>query len=180
MAGIYDIFFSYRRHDLPRVQPLHEALTSAGLRVFRDETAIDEGASITREIREGIAASKLLVAFYSRTYSLSGACQEEIVSAWLAAQHAKEPPQDRVRIINPEPAFDHIPAPLRDLKAHALPKDPAGLAELVSVMQTRAASLDGALAAAARQPLPGYHGMVPVSAPHFIGRVHELWELHAN
>ena len=180
MPDIYNIFFSYRRHDLPRARPLLEALTSAGLRVFRDETAIDEGASITRKIREGIAASKLLVAFYSSTYPLSGACQEEIVSAWLAAQQAKELPQHRVRIINPEPAFDHIPAPLRDLKAHALPKDPAGLAELVNAIQAHMASLDGVLAAAARQPLPEYHGMVPVHAPHFVGRVHELWELHAK
>jgi len=36
--------------------------------LFRDETAINEGASITREIREGIAGSKLLLAFYSSTY----------------------------------------------------------------------------------------------------------------
>jgi hypothetical protein len=87
----YDLFFSYRRHDLTRARPLLDAL---GLRVFRDETAIDEGASITREIREGIAGSKLLVAFYSSTYPLSGACQEELVSAWLAAESAGEPPQD--------------------------------------------------------------------------------------
>jgi TIR domain len=154
MAASYDIFFSYRPHDLPRAQPLLDALASAGLRVFRDETAIDEGASITQEIREGIASSKLLMAFYSSTYPLSGACQEELVSAWLAAQHAKELPQHRVRIINPEPTFDHIPAPLRDLKAHALPKDPAGLAELVNAIQAHMASFDGVLAAAARQPLP--------------------------
>ena len=127
MPGIYDIFFSYRRHDLARAQPLLDALASAGLRVFRDESAIDEGTSITQEIRKSLAASKLLVAFYSSTYPLSGACQEELVSAWLAAQHAGEPPQHRVRLINPEPAFDHIPGPLRDVKAHALPKDPDGL-----------------------------------------------------
>src|SRR6516162_2663887 len=78
-------------------------LASCGLRVFRDETAIDEGTSITQEIREGIASSKLLLAFYSSTYPSSGPCQEEIISAWLAAQHAGEPPQARVRIINPEP-----------------------------------------------------------------------------
>jgi tetratricopeptide (TPR) repeat protein len=177
---IYNIFLSYRRHDLSRARPLLEALTSAGLRVFRDETAIDEGASITREIREGIAASKLLVAFYSSTYPLSGACQEEIVSAWLAAQQAKELPQHRVRIINPEPAVDHIPAPLRDLKAHALPHDPAGLTMLADELRTRADSLKDGLSAAAQQVLPEYHGMAPVSAPNFVGRVHELWELHAK
>src|SRR6266404_222739 len=110
-------------------------LASCGLHVFRDETAIDGGASITQEIREGIASSKLLLAFYSSTYPLSGACQEEIISAWLAAQNADEPPQARVCIINPEPSFNHIPAPLRDLKAYALPHDPAGLTALASAIR---------------------------------------------
>ena len=113
----YDLFFSYRRHDLDRARPLLDALAGAGLSVFRDETAIDEGASITQEIRQGIASSKLLLAFYSSTYPWSGACQEEIISSWPAAQQAGEPSQARVRIINPEPGFD-IPVPLRDLRAY--------------------------------------------------------------
>jgi len=110
-------------------------LASCGLRVFRDETAIDEGTSITQEIREGIASSKLLLAFYSSTYPSSGPCQEEIISAWLAAQHAGEPPQARVRIINPEPGFDHIPGPLPDLQAYPLPHDPAGLTVLAGELR---------------------------------------------
>jgi hypothetical protein len=176
----YDLFFSYRRHDLDRVRPLLDALASCGLRVFRDETAIDEGASITREIREGIADSKLLVAFYSSTYPLSGACQEELVSAWLAAEAAGEHPQDRVRIINPEPGFDHIPVPLRELKAYTLPHDREGLRVLAGELRTHGDSLEGGLSAAAQPLLPDYHGMAPVHAPHFVGRVHELWELHAK
>ena len=131
----YDLFFSYRRHDLDRARPLLGALASCGLRVFRDETAIDEGTSITQEIREGIASSKLLLAFYSSTYPSSGPCQEEIISAWLAAQHAGEPPQARVRIINPEPGFDHIPGPLPDLQAYPLPHDPAGLTVLAGELR---------------------------------------------
>lgn len=63
MAGIYDIFFGYRRHDLNRAKPLLEALVSAGLRVWRDETAIDEGSSITQEIRLAIISSRLLMAW---------------------------------------------------------------------------------------------------------------------
>jgi len=120
------------------------------------------------------------VAFYSSTYPLSGACQEESISAWLAVQHAGEPPQGRVCIINPEPAFDHIPAPLRDIKAYALPNDPAGLAALAAELRTHADSLEDGLSAAAQLVLPDYHGMVPVHARHFVGRVHELWELHGR
>jgi hypothetical protein len=46
---VYDLFFSFRRHGLERAQALLAALEAAGLRVFRDETAIDEGASITQK-----------------------------------------------------------------------------------------------------------------------------------
>jgi hypothetical protein len=176
----YDLFFSYRRHDLDRARPLLDTLASCGLRVFRDEAAIDEGASITREMREGIAGSKLLIAFYSSTYPSSGACQEELVSAWLAAESAGELPQARVRIINPEPGFDHIPAPLRDIKAYPLPHDPAGLTALVKALQAHLTSLEAASSVSAQPLLPEYHGMVPVHAPHFVGRVHELWELHGK
>ena len=176
----YDLFFSYRRHDLDRARPLLDALAGAGLSVFRDETAVDEGASITREIREGIAGSKFLLAFYSTTYPVSGACQEEIISAWLAAEQAGEPPQARVRIINPEPGFDHIPAPLRDLKAYQFPREPAKLTALASAIRAHADSLEDRLLAAAEQLLPDYHGMAPVHASHFVGRVQELWELHAR
>jgi hypothetical protein len=177
----YDLFFSSRSHDyLDRARPLLDALASRGLRVYKAAPTVPEGASITQQIRGGIASSKVLLAFYSSTYPLSSACQEEIISAWLAAQQAGEPPQARVRIINPEPGFDHIPGPLRDLKAYPLPHDPAGLAMLADELRTHADSLEDGLSAAAQQVLPDYHGMAPVHAPHFVGRVRELWELHGK
>jgi hypothetical protein len=176
MPGIYDIFFSYRRHDLRRAQPLLDALESAGLRIWRDESAIDDGESITQDVRDGLASSKALVAFYSRTYSLSSACQEEIISAWLAAGKF---PHRRVRVINPESGVDHIPALLRDIQAPILPQDPSGLAAFASQMRGDIVSLDGVLAAAdPKQPM--YYGIKPVHAKHFVGRVGELWDLHGK
>jgi len=65
LSGSHDIFFSYRRVDLARAQPLLDALAAAGLRVWRDQTNLPDNAPITPEIRRGIAASKVLVAFYS-------------------------------------------------------------------------------------------------------------------
>jgi hypothetical protein len=176
----YDLFFSYRRHDLERARPLLDALASSGMRVFKDETATDGGASITQEIREGIASSKLLLAFYSITYALSGACQEEMISAWLAAQHAGENPRVRVRIINPEPGFDHIPVPLRDLGAYPLPREPAKLTALADALRALVDSVESGLSAAAELSLPNYQGMAPVHVPYFVGRTRELWELHAK
>jgi hypothetical protein len=180
MSGIYDIFFSYRRHDLLRAQPLLDALRSAGLRVWWDESAIDEGVSITKEIREGMASSKVLLAFYSSTYPLSGACQEEIISAWLAAEHAREPPQYRVRITNPEAGFDHIPAILRDIRAHALPSEPSGLVGFAREIRDHISSLYKVLDAAVHQQPPKYYGISPIRAQHFVGRVQEFWDLHGK
>src|SRR5436309_3432882 len=67
MATSWDVFFSYRRHDLDRAQPLLKALAEAGVRVWRDENDIPDQASITSEIRDGIANCKALLAFYSLT-----------------------------------------------------------------------------------------------------------------
>ena len=86
MPTSWDLFFSYRRHDLDRAQPLLNALAQAGVRVWRDENDIPDQGAITAEIRDGIANSKALLAFYSHTYPVSNPCQQEITTAWLAAQ----------------------------------------------------------------------------------------------
>jgi len=55
VAGSWDLFFSYRRQDLERARPLLQALAELGVVVWRDENEIPEQASITKEIRHGIA-----------------------------------------------------------------------------------------------------------------------------
>ena len=60
---MWDVFFSYRRHDLDRAQPLLEELARAGVSVWRDEIEISEQASITSAIREAIASCKVFLAF---------------------------------------------------------------------------------------------------------------------
>jgi len=102
----YDIVFSYRRKDLAEAQPLLDALTAAGLRIWRDTTELPDNAPITLEIRHGLAASKVLIAFYSSSYPLSRPCQQEITAAWLGAQSMGELPYDRVLVVNPEATFD--------------------------------------------------------------------------
>ena len=76
MATSWDLFFSYRRHDLDRAQRLLNALAQAGVRVWRDQSDIPDQAAITAEIRQGIANSKAFLAFYSRTYPASNPCQQ--------------------------------------------------------------------------------------------------------
>lgn len=110
----WDVFFSYRRHDLDRARPLLKTLADAGVSVWRDESDVPEQASITTGIRHGIANAKAFLAFFSRTYPESNVCQQEITIAWLAAQQLDPNANRRIWIVNPENSFDHIPELLRD------------------------------------------------------------------
>ncbi len=176
MPGIYDIFFSYRRDDLSRAQPLLDALDSAGLRIWRNASPIDDGNAIAMDFRDGLASSKALVAFYSSAYSSSSACQKEFTSAWLAAGQF---PHRRVRVINPESGVDHIPALLREVQSLILLPDPSRLAEFAGEMRGDVASLEGGLGAV-DQEHPRYYGLKPVHAKRFVGRAGELWDLHGK
>ena len=112
----YDIFLSHAWKDGAFPQHIADALTAAGLRVWFDAAEIDDFASITRAVTEGLAKSKALLAYYSATYPLRRACQWELTAAFLAAQTEGDP-RRRVLVINPESGADHIhPIELRDAK----------------------------------------------------------------
>lgn len=69
----FDLFISYRRKDTTSVLPLFNELRSQGVSVWFDQDAIDEFAPITERIREGLANSKALLAWYSRDYQIGRA-----------------------------------------------------------------------------------------------------------
>jgi hypothetical protein len=174
----FDVFFSYRRADLARAQPLLDALREAGLRVWRDETNIPDHQPITQEIRESIAASKALIALFSSTYLLSRPCQQELTAAWIAAQHGGEGPFRRVLIVNPEVAFDHLPTTVAEQQSIVWPSTEEGFRALAAKICTHVDSLDGTLESARLPRHDAYYGMVPVEAARFVGRLSELWHLH--
>jgi hypothetical protein len=178
LSESYDIFFSYRRKDLVQAQPLLYALDAAGLRVWRDTTDLPDSARITPEIRRGLAASRVLVALYSSSYPLSQPCQQEITTAWLAAQQMGEQPYDRVLVINPETTFDHLPKLLREQQSMGWARDDTGFAALAEKIRRHVCRLKTILAEAAAPVTPIYHGMSPVSTSRFVGRVREMWDLH--
>ena len=176
----HDLFFSYRRADLPRAALLHDALKRTGLTIWFDQTHIPDHAPITSEIRKAIAASKALLAFYSRSYPDSRPCQMELLTAWLAAQHLDKDASRRVLILNPEfPDFNHIPPALRDIQSPPFPSDPAGFDELARRIHDHIGQIEGSLLSVSADP-PRYFGMSPVSARHFVGREAQLWDLHGK
>src|SRR5664280_2520476 len=101
VSAEYDIFLSHAWKDGERPQQIADALTEAGLHVWFDAAEIDDFASITRAVTEGLAKSKALLAYYSKTYPLRRACQWELTAAFLAAQTEGDP-RRRVLVINPE------------------------------------------------------------------------------
>ncbi len=156
MANSWDVFFSYRRHDLERARPLLEELARAGISVWRDEDEIPEQASVTSSIREAIASCRVFLAFYSSTYWESNPCQEEIATAWLAAQRLGESPNRRIWIVNPETSFDHILDLFRDQQSGSL------VAETVRQLKQALVAASGTLPG--RANLPVYHGMSSLQA----------------
>jgi hypothetical protein len=186
MAAGYDVFLSHAWVDGDRPQRIAEALTSAGLRVWFDAAEINDFAGITRAVTEGLAQSKALVAWYSRTYPLRRACQWELTAAFLAARHDGDP-RRRVLVINPEkktpenpdPAAHIHPVELRDEKFLSAPNSDPEMQKLVQSIIHQVASLKGPLADIHPLTAPNWYGMTPVGSTRFVGRLAEMWEVHS-
>ena len=88
-----------------------------GLKVWQDRSEVEDFQSITRAVREGLARSRVLVAFYSRTYPMRRACQWELTAALLSATTVHGSAVGRVLVVNPEKEMTHVhPIELRDAK----------------------------------------------------------------
>ena len=107
MDGAADLFISYRHRDSDAADALVVALQRQRLRVWIDRSEIPDGASIQRRIDQGLAQARALLAWYSRDYPVSRACQWEITAAVVAAR-AETAPVQRVLVVNPEADDKHI------------------------------------------------------------------------
>ena len=175
----HDIFISYRRKDTVRVRPLVNALTSRGLSVWFDQSQIEEFAPITDEIRNGLANSKALLAWYSTDYPKSRPCQMELTAAFIAAQRCGDP-RARVWVVNPEERADHIhPVELRDEQHAVAPQSADDYKNLAERIAAHVSVLDGSLGAIIPFTSPPQYGQKLVSARHFVGRLPDLWRLHS-
>jgi hypothetical protein len=180
-SGTFDVFFSHRRKDLDRAAPLLDALQAAGVSVWRDENELEDFAPITPAIRQALASSKALIAFYSASYPESRPCFEELSTAWIAAGVIPgETPYHRVLVLNPELDYRHLPDVLREQQIAEWPRDPSGFTKLVESIRTHVDGLGGTLQAAAAPPCTRYYPGAISSARRFVGRTRELWNLHGQ
>jgi hypothetical protein len=175
---VFDIFISYRHVDAEPVDALVAALRNRGLTVWQDQSEIAFGQGLSPKVAEGLAQSRMLVAWYSAAYPRSRACQWELTAAWLAAEGARELTGDRILVINPEPGVDHIhPVGLRDAKFLTLEDSD---------------SLAGKIASRFRKDLPTFGRLrtekapdwpvagMPTGSNRFVGRLAELWRIHGG
>ena len=184
---IYDIFFSYSHADKDKdadkdeVTPICSALRDAGLKVWMDETDVKDGESITGSIVEGLAQSKVLLAYHSPNYPRSRACQWELTAAFLAAQQEGDPLR-RIRIIKPKgvPVEIH-PVALRDAQYHrvSVPASSDEIREIVERIKSHVDGIAGVFGEIRALKPPAWYGRKGVGYPRFVGRLGYLWQIHS-
>jgi len=184
---MYDIFFSYSHADKDKdadkdeVTPICSALRDAGLKVWMDETDVKDGESITGSIVEGLAQSKVLLAYHSPNYPRSRACQWELTAAFLAAQQEGDPLR-RIRIIKPKgvPVEIH-PVALRDAQYHrvSVPASSDEIREIVERIKSHVDGIAGVFGEIRALKPPAWYGRKGVGYPRFVGRLGYLWQIHS-
>ena len=177
----YDVFVSYPWEDRAAVLPLAQALRDHGLRVFVDDPETEDFTRITTTITKSLAASKVLLAYYSAAFPTRRACQWELTAAYLAAQRDGDP-SHRILVLNPEPTLDHLhPGELRDALFRRLPADgdQAALAELARAVAQRVRELPGPLSEVAPLVPARWLPTQGLGSPRFVGRLPEMWRLHS-
>ncbi|MEU8783467.1 TIR domain-containing protein [Streptomyces sp. NPDC048637] len=175
----WDVFISYSRSDGDALEPLVPALRRRGLRVFVDDTSVEDFAGITATISRALARSKALLALYSQEYPRRRACQWELTYAFLAGQREGDP-RRRILVINPEQSADHVhPLELRDARHWPGIRGEAAAELLADRVTSYVSDLRGPLGGA---PGPASLSWLPAPIPsgsrRFTGRLAEQWHLH--
>ncbi|MGK4593267.1 TIR domain-containing protein [Amycolatopsis sp. w19] len=174
----WDVFISYDRDDDGVVSRIAEALTSAGLQVFRD-TTLWPFTPISPDVLKALLGTRVVLVYYSASYPTRMACQEELATAYLAAQVEGEP-SSRILVVNPEDTFTHIePVHLRDTLAAGRPVTRAALNHLVETVMARAAAVTVPLGRYARARPPWLTSSPHYPPERFTGRWHDLLRLHS-
>ncbi|MFB8139754.1 tetratricopeptide repeat protein [Streptomyces parvus] len=175
----WDVFVSYSRSDAQKIAALVPALRTAGLRVFVDDTAVDDFASITATITEALSRSKVLLAVYSTEYPQRRACQWELTYAYLSGQHEGDP-RRRTLVINPEPSADHVhPVELRDARHWPWPVTQAAIARLAERVAAHTEVITAPMGNVAHAPfVPWLPAPARTGSVAFTGRLAEQWLIH--
>src|ERR1700751_5842738 len=78
-AAMHEIFISYSRHDSDAANALADTLSKAGLSVWLDRNAIQEGDAFDTQIEEAIAQTSAVIVIWSK---------HSVKSHWVRAEAA--------------------------------------------------------------------------------------------
>jgi tetratricopeptide (TPR) repeat protein len=146
------------------------------LRVWIDEHELSAFSPVTKEARTALGESKAMLVYYSSDYGESAACQWELRRAFTAALGYGDPTR-RVLVVNPEAGVDHIePVTLRD--AQHLTGASAQPDAVAKAVVRHLATLNGSLGDAPIR-VSRWLPAEPPSAPRFVGRIEEMWQIHS-
>jgi hypothetical protein len=171
----YDVFLSLGGLDRASGRRLAAHLRVEGLRVFVDEDDIEFFKGITQQIHDALSASKVLVVYYSCSYSLRPSCQLELTAAFLAGQ-SQGNPVARIVVVNPEETTAHLqPAELADARFISTS---VGLDQVARAVRNRVRSVEGVIGDAGFRRSGAHHGRIP-GTTGFVGQYRRHWELHS-
>ncbi|KUL25480.1 tetratricopeptide repeat protein [Streptomyces regalis] len=178
-ASEWDVFVSYSRSATGHAETVVAALRSQGLRVFVDDTAVEDFTSITTTITRALAHAKVLLALYSSDYPQRRACQWELTYAYLAGQREGDP-RRRILVVNPEPSADHIhPVELRDARYWPWRAGADEANRLATRVLAHVATLSEPMGSHTASPVvPWLPAPARTGSARFTGRLPEQWHIH--
>ena len=175
------LFISYSRRNKAEVYPFADALVEAGVDVWIDKEGIDPLEDFPARIRDGLARSHALLAWYSPEYAQSSYCQKELTAAWICAGRLTRDVLSRIFILNPQEGVDHIA--LGDVEREnylTAPDDASALAVCVGTIRKRLEGLVHDFAAVREFRPPAWHPSPLQGSARFVGRLKDLWRIHTR
>lgn len=175
------IFISYRRKDIDRLQPLLDELEAEGVDYWLDKRDVEPFSDFSDAVVTALSNANALLAWYSRDYPESRACQWEFTAAFLTAQQETDPFQ-RVLVINPEASDDHLLLPQeirgQNIRPAPLSDDATGFKQLAQQIATHLNKITSPLGQVRPGEMPPYYGRKITHSQRFVGRLKEFWKIH--
>ena len=175
------LFVSYRRTELNAVRRAVTALRTAGIDCFLDLEDIDALQVFPDRIREAIAGSHALLAWWSRDYQSPRSASPNSFShgSMLAAT---ADPSRRVWVLNPEPRGDHIVAGDLNATNFLRPPAPRGLKRWADGLRNRLSALvpDGSLGSGGVSAAEPALRNVPRARDAIVGRTLTMLRMHTR